>query len=490
VKVQTLRTLGLPGVASGEVELPGGLVAVVAADGRIRRALARILLGDDSGPGTGVVLVPRVPDPVLARLPDGLLHRLRTGLGLTDVDQVVEAGARALAWSRGLDRLEAARGRLARIQAGDGGVTASGAEALLARIRALEGTPAELAGLESELRELRGDDVEVTGDLEQAAMEWLRERQDAETHLQAYRDRARELRGQLEELTRTGTDADCPTCGRPLADHVAVVREALEDEWEAVVQDGSWWRRRREQLELKPPSLQELERKALRVHAATEELGERVEGVRFRVRELEDLRAQLAALTPQPQRPGAGEVASVSREAWEAVDRALAGASQELKGRARAQLLDRMSTFLGRITAGRVLAVSWSEQGHLVLEGIDGPLHPPAEEDAAGAQLAARLAAVELVWEGAGASGAGIVVADPFDHLDEGARVRALDLFRDRGRRSGFSQIVVLTRGEIVDLFPEGFDAVLEFRGDGSGVTRLAAGAGVLRLSQAGQPVG
>lgn len=481
MRIATLRTHGLPGVAPAELEVPGGLVAIVASDGRIRRALARILTGDEDGPGSGVGLFPRVPDPVLARLPDGLLHRLRTGRGLADADQVIEAGSRALSWSRGLDRLEAARGRLARIQAGDDGATGSGAEALLARLRVLEAAPAELEGLEAELRELRGDDVEVTGDLEQATMEWLRERQDAETHLQAYRDRARELRGRLQELASAGADADCPTCGRPLADHLAPVRETLEDEWEAVVQDGSWWRRRREQLELKPPALQELERKALRVHAATEELSERVERARARVGELEDLRARLAALIPEPRRGGT-HPAPVTRAAWNAVDGALAGASNALRARARRRLLDRTSAFLGRITAGRVLATTWSSQGHLVLEGIDGSLHPPAEEDAAAAGLAARLAAVELVWEEAGALGPGLVVGDPFDHMDEGARVRAIDLLRDQAHRSRFAQIAVLTRGEIVDLFPEGFDAVLDVRGDGSGVTRSGAGPGVLRF--------
>jgi hypothetical protein len=319
-------------------------------------------------------------------------------------------------------------------------------------------------------------------------MEWLRERQDAETQLQAYRDRARELRARLQQLTNAGPDADCPTCGRPLATHLGAVRAAFEEEWEGVVQDGSWWRRRREQLELKPPPLQELERKALRVHAATEELSERVERVRGRVRELEDLRARLAAMAPEAPRSAMAS-SFVSRPAWEAVDRALASAAQELSGHARTRLLDRTSMFLGRITAGRVLATTWSGQGHLVLEGLESALHPPAEEDAEAAQLAARLAAVELVWEEAGATGAGLVITDPFDHLDEGARVRAVDLLRDRGRKSAFAQIAILTRGEIVDLFPEGFDAVLEFRGDGSGVTRLAAGAGTLRLVAMGGSV-
>ncbi len=489
MRIGALRTHSLPGVGAAEVELPGGLVAVVAPDGRIRRALARILEGEASGAASDVLLFPRVPDPVLARLPEGLLHRLRTGSGLADADQVLEVAARALAWAAGLDRVEAARVRLAQLRGNpeeSGGPTA---EALLARIRELEGAPAELHGLEEELRELRGDDVEVSGDLEQATMEWLRERQDAETQLQTYRDRARELRSRLGELADAGADADCPICGRPLRDHLPRVKETLEEEWEAVVQDGSWWRRRREQLDLKPDRLQELERKALRVHAATEELGERVDRLRDRVRELDDLRVRLASLAPDDG--SADPRGIVPRTVWEAADRALAGTARELKAEARARLLDRASGFLGRITAGRVLGMGWAPPGHLTLEGMDAPLYPPSEEEAAAATVAARLAAVELVWEDAGAKGAGLLLGDGFDRLDEAARVRAVDLLRQRARR-GFAQIVVVTRGEVVDLFPEGFDAVVELRGDGSGAASVPAGTGVLRLvpTQAGPSSG
>jgi hypothetical protein len=480
VRIVAFRTHELPGVPPQEVELPAGVVALVAPDGRVRRALARVLLGDDEGPGAGVSLLPRVPDPVLARLPDGLVHRLLTGRGLSEAEPALEAGARALAWSQGLASLEAARGRLARLRGSAGPATGPGEEALLARIRELEGSPAELAALEGELRTLRGDDVEVAGDLEQATMEWLRERQDAETQLQAYRDRARELRTRLQGLDRAGTGADCPTCGRPLGEHLPRVRETLEEEWDGVVQDGSWWRRRREQLEPKPDRLQELERRALRVHATTEELGERVELARSRVRELEDLRARLAARVPEER--------GVGRAAWEAADRALAGAARELRARARARILDRGSGFLTRISAGRVLGMSWAEPGHLVLEGQDAPLHPPSEEDAAAALVAVRLASLELVWEASGAGGgAGLVLGEVFDRMDEAARVRAVDLLQER-RSAGLSQVVVVTRGDVVDLFPEGFDAVVELRGDGSGVARLAAGMGVLRPGRASAP--
>ena len=57
----------------------------------------------------------------------------------------------------------------------------------------------------------------LLGDMEEANMEWLRERQDAETHLLAYRDRARELKLRLQELESGGLETACPTCERVLA---------------------------------------------------------------------------------------------------------------------------------------------------------------------------------------------------------------------------------------------------------------------------------
>lgn len=476
MRVVGLRLNDLPGVPPAEIELPRGLVALATPDGRVRRAILKLLTDPASD---SVQLLPRVADPGLARLPDGLFHRLRTGRGLDDADATVEAATRALAWEVGLDRLEGARARLGRLRGRrDPRDERALPEALLDRIRELEGAPTQLAGLQAELRELRGDDVEVAGDLEQATMEWLRERQDAETHLQAYRDRARELRARIQEMAGAGEEADCPVCRRPLREHSDAVRAVLEEEWEDIVQDGSWWRRRREQLELKPDRLQELERKALRVHAATEALSERVERVRVVVQELEDLRSRLAgslAAADPPQGSGEGE----GRTPWDAVDRAFAVVARGLRTEARRRLLDRTSTFLNRISAGRILGATWSAQGHLVLQGMDGPLHPPAEEDAVAAEVAVRVAAMELLREDARG---GIVLGDVVDRLDAGARVRAVDLLRERCG-GALDQILLITRGEIIDLFPEGFDAVVEIRADGVGPMRLPAGVGVLRLT-------
>jgi hypothetical protein len=492
-----MRILGVhgprvPGSGPLEVDyLPAGLVAILGPDGRSRRAIYEALAGG-AGPGATYVTSPRVPDPLLARLPAGLTDRLRTGREIREPETAVAEGARALAWTLGLDRVEAARTRLARLRGDPSGRGEGPPETLLARIRELEGAPSEVAALEEELQELRADDAEVAGDLEAATMSWLRERQDAETQLQAYRDRARELKVRLKEVEAKGPDAPCPTCRRPLRDHREGVQEFLRDEWDGVVQDGSWWRRRREQLEFKPLRLQELESQAVRLHARMEELVGRVEAARDRARELEDLRAQLAGMAPPAgeRRPVALPEASsgvfVSDDVADAAEKALSAVATSILDEARLRLLDRSAAYLVRLTDGRILGARWVGSGRLEAVGPGGSLGGLGDEDAAALSIAVRLAAVELVWESAGARDPAFLVGHAFDRLDEAVKVRAADLLADRVRR-GLVQVLVVTRGEVVDLIPEAFDGVLELRreagAEGVAVLRpVAAGMGVVRL--------
>ena len=173
------------------------------------------------------------------------------------------------------------------------------------RLAELEDAPVRLRALEEQLIALRADAAEVAGDLEVQTMDWHRERQDAETHLRAYRDRARELKQRLEALEAAGEHAPCPTCGRELQEHLETVRGFLRDEWDSVVQDGTWWRRRSDQLERMPESLREVESQSIRMHAEVEGLAERVEMARSALREQEDLRALKAALLRR-RRPRSG----------------------------------------------------------------------------------------------------------------------------------------------------------------------------------------
>lgn len=490
MRIVTVRGEARAGVEAVSAEPPPGLVAVVGRDGRLRRTAHRMLAGVQEG--VRVTTRPRVSDPVLTRLPEEIRRALESGLELGTAEDVVEAGTTALALLGGLDRVESARVHLVRLR-GPGRADPQGqAESIMARIRELEGAPEEMAALERELRALRGDDAEITGDVEAATMEWLRERQDAETHLGAYRDRARELKERIQTLTEGDADTACPTCGRPLREHADTVLEALQEEWESIVQDGSWWRRRREQLEGKPEALQELEGRALRLHAATESLAERVEVARARVRELEEARLKLA------ERVGGGgseaEVGPgrVPGEVAQAVDRALYRTARGLREDAREVLLERMSRILARMTGGRILSAGWPGTGHLDLFGIEGSLHPAVEEDDAAAHLAARIAVAQTVSARAGTPFPPLILAEPFDRMDDAVKIRTVDLLRSI-LGPVFEQILLVTRGEVVEFYPEAFDAILELRRDalaGPSVFRqVPAGLGALRLHSASPDV-
>ncbi|MEX0842897.1 MAG: hypothetical protein WD120_00980, partial [Gemmatimonadota bacterium] len=197
--------------------------------------------------------------PTASLLLDRVVARLMAAEGATPLEGRLEGTCgRVLRFGGGASQiLECARTLLASPgdgSEGDGTVrTGEGAEDPPGS-EVSEGT---LHRLEAELRVARGDAMEAEGEVEARTLEWARDRQEAETRLQGYRDRARELRERLRALEEE--DAACPTCGRALAESREGLRTTLQEEWEMVVQDGRWWKRRRGQLEGKPDDLVELE---------------------------------------------------------------------------------------------------------------------------------------------------------------------------------------------------------------------------------------
>ncbi len=141
-----------------------------------------------------------------------------------------------------------------------------------------------LLSMEVGLTDRRADWVEASADLEAATLQWGQERQDAESKLRAYRDRAGELRFRIRALESDKESASCPTCGRTLGAGFGSLLETLHGEWEDVVQDGRWWKRRRGQLDKKPEELRELEEQALRLQVRVEEATKVLEGRRERRR--------------------------------------------------------------------------------------------------------------------------------------------------------------------------------------------------------------
>ncbi len=422
----------LPGFGRVSTSIPPGLTAVLGGGGRIRRAVAELLIAEGS---TG---------------PDGAIARWWAGVEAETLDGALRRAIDAVAESRGLGLVDRALESL-----GARAPEVPPQQALDRPARGAVRIDPEQVGAEfrtarRDLLASRADVTEADGDLEVATMDWHRERQDAETTLLAYRDRARELRTRIRHMESAGPEAPCPTCGRVLESHYEEVLTELQDDWESVVQDGSWWRSRWEQLEPKPIHLQELEGRSLRLHAALEAGSERVELLRARLEELEGVEAVL----PSPPLEGAegAVVAGLMRVRTARI------------ARATDLLLDRASRFVSRISGARVLAVTWDD-GTVHLQGTDAVLTPLTEEDLAVGRVAIRLAAASLIAAG-GRILATLPLEEPFDRLDEEARIRTLVL--TKGLLREVPRVVLFSRGDSVDARPELFDYVLEVREEGS----------------------
>jgi len=435
------------GLGRVSTSIPSGLTAFIGGGGRARRAVAELL-----------VRVGRTED-------EGAIAELWAGGEPETLEGSLRQAAEAVAESRGLGVVRAALDRLgASVEESPRAPVDSESRAGRSGRGAVRVDPeqvaAEFRAAERELAAIRADVAETDGDVEVATMDWLRERQDAETTLHAYRDRARELRSRIRRMRSAGPDAPCPTCGRVLQSHHEDVLTRLTEQWESVVQDGSWWKSRWEQLELKPAKLQDLEGRSLRMHAALEAGSERVELLRARLRELD-------ARSPTPT-PVEGPVGALITALRRVHDARLARASDTL--------LERASRFVCRISGGRLLAIT-REDDRVRLQGSEGVLSPMSEEDVAAGKVAIRTAAASLV-AGKGRFLASLPVEEPFDRLDEEARIRTVVLLRSLLRE--IPRFVLFTRGAVVDARPELFDCVLEVREEG------AAGGAALRATEAG----
>ena len=178
------------------------------------------------------------------------------------------------------------------------------------RMRRLEQAPELLLRYAGEVEELLPERERVAAALEERRTAWLRDRQDAETKLQTYRDRASELGTQIRNLREVGAAGSCPTCHRPLGGDVETLVATLEDQLAEVTQDGRWWRSRAEQLSSPTQEIGEQEealasldrrisdrsRRHARCEAAVQELNELRPERSAREERLSRLRAELEAL--------------------------------------------------------------------------------------------------------------------------------------------------------------------------------------------------
>lgn len=318
--------------------------------------------------------------------------------------------------------------------------------------------------LEARLRELRGEAAELHGDVEAGMMGWVRERQDAETRLLLYRDRERELRARLRRLDEEGDEAACGSCGHPLQERAEVVRGARREEWEAVVQDGRWWRRRRDQLEGKPEDLRATEGRAMELDAAVNEVSEELERRKIRARELEAAIGRLEEIEALEarldQRSGGAEMEETRAR--------LVGATRE---RVRAIIHARVLSLTGGRLAGVFpeLFADWSDGGRR------------GGKEFAALELAVRIALVELAVD-AGLGLQSVVLPAGLNRLARKDLHRAMAELVRLSRRVPLL-LVRATHG-VASAFPEYFDLLyrVEDVSEGRRLRRNRSGLGTIWL--------
>ncbi len=139
------------------------------------------------------------------------------------------------------------------------------------RIAKVEQAPKLAVRYAAELETARAEQRRTEIELEERKTTWTRDKQDAQTKLQSYRDRGIELKDQIRGIRNAGPEGECPTCERPLGADFARVLDELEGQWAEVVQDGKWWSSRLDQLQPKPDEIAALEARAGELAAASED---------------------------------------------------------------------------------------------------------------------------------------------------------------------------------------------------------------------------
>jgi DNA repair protein SbcC/Rad50 len=146
-----------------------------------------------------------------------------------------------------------------------------------------------------ELEQRRAALEQVQGELEAKRTEWVRDRQEAETKHVALRQQYAEVKENRERLVATGEDGTCPTCERPLHDHYRTVLDHLDEQLDALVADGRYFKSRLEQLEEMPAEIRELDERRRAVFEEVGKLERRLAKVQLAVQELAQLGRDLQA---------------------------------------------------------------------------------------------------------------------------------------------------------------------------------------------------
>lgn len=169
----------------------------------------------------------------------------------------------------------------------------------LARLRErrskLEAAPAREEEVTIELETRRRELEDALGQLEARRTEWVRDRQEAETKLEALRSQYADVRQQRDRLVAAGEEGQCPTCARPLGGHYRTVLDLLDEQAETVRVDGSYFKARLEQLEEMPPEVRGLDEQRRTLTQDVGALERRLAKVQLAVQESQQVARDMAS---------------------------------------------------------------------------------------------------------------------------------------------------------------------------------------------------
>ncbi len=155
--------------------------------------------------------------------------------------------------------------------------------------RQLKDAERALAAAHAELK--RAQDAEA-----KARTAWVRDKQEAQTKLDAARDQYKELRTHRQGIEQAGPDGTCPTCLRPLGAEFEAVLGTLTRQLEELELNGKYYSQRVEQLAGEPDDVREAEAAARGATARVEAALQQAAGARERVRDREELGRELKRL--------------------------------------------------------------------------------------------------------------------------------------------------------------------------------------------------
>jgi exonuclease SbcC len=144
---------------------------------------------------------------------------------------------------------------------------------------------------------------------EEAVSHWQREAQDVEARIRMLRRQADDLKIQLEQLESTGADGVCPTCKRSLGAEYDRVVSVVRGQYEEVVQDGKWHRKREEQLASEPSAVIEAKGQLARAREERDRMKTQLAGAEAALSQAIALRSELETEEARA-RTLAGEIAA------------------------------------------------------------------------------------------------------------------------------------------------------------------------------------